>query len=41
MGTDLPFDMATPEPAAALNQAVGAEAARQIMEETPRSLFGL
>jgi aminocarboxymuconate-semialdehyde decarboxylase len=41
MGTDLPFDMATPEPVAALSQAVGAETARRIMEETPRSVFGL
>jgi aminocarboxymuconate-semialdehyde decarboxylase len=41
MGTDLPFDMATPEPVAALEQAVEADAARQIMEETPARLFGL
>jgi aminocarboxymuconate-semialdehyde decarboxylase len=41
MGTDLPFDMATPDPVAALGQAVDAETARRIMEETPCSLFGL
>jgi aminocarboxymuconate-semialdehyde decarboxylase len=41
MGTDLPFDMATPEPVAALEEAVDAETARQIMEDTPRTLFRL
>lgn len=41
MGTDLPFDMATPEPVAALEEAVDAETAKGIMEETPRRLFGL
>ncbi len=41
MGTDLPFDMATPKPAEALEEAVDDEAARQIMEETPARLFGL
>ena len=41
MGTDLPFDMATPEPAAALEEAVDADTARRIMEETPRRLFRL
>jgi aminocarboxymuconate-semialdehyde decarboxylase len=41
MGTDLPFDMATPEPVAALEEAVDAETAARIMEETPRYLFGL
>jgi aminocarboxymuconate-semialdehyde decarboxylase len=41
MGTDLPFDMATPQPAAALEEAVDAEVARRIMEETPQRLFGL
>ena len=41
MGTDLPFDMATPEPVAAIEEAVDADPARQIMEETPRRLFGL
>jgi aminocarboxymuconate-semialdehyde decarboxylase len=41
MGTDLPFDMATPEPVGALEEAVDAETARRIMEGTPRSLFRL
>jgi aminocarboxymuconate-semialdehyde decarboxylase len=41
MGTDLPFDMATPAPVAALSEAVDAETARRIMEETPRRLFAL
>jgi len=41
MGTDLPFDMATPQPVAALEEAVDADAARRIMEETPRRLFRL
>ena len=41
MGTDLPFDMATPEPVAALEEALGAETARRVMEVTPRRLFGL
>jgi aminocarboxymuconate-semialdehyde decarboxylase len=41
MGTDLPFDMATPRPAEALEEAVDADTARRIMEETPRRLFGL
>jgi aminocarboxymuconate-semialdehyde decarboxylase len=39
MGTDLPFDMATPEPVKALEEAVDVETARRIMEETPRRLF--
>jgi aminocarboxymuconate-semialdehyde decarboxylase len=41
MGTDLPFDMATPEPVAALEEAVDVETARQVMEETPQRLFRL
>jgi aminocarboxymuconate-semialdehyde decarboxylase len=41
MGTDLPFDMATRQPVAALEEAVDAGVARRIMEETPRRLFGL
>jgi aminocarboxymuconate-semialdehyde decarboxylase len=41
MGTDLPFDMATPEPVATLDAAVGSDAARTIMEATPERLFGL
>jgi aminocarboxymuconate-semialdehyde decarboxylase len=40
MGTDLPFDMATGEPVAALEEAVDAETARRIMETTPERLFG-
>jgi aminocarboxymuconate-semialdehyde decarboxylase len=39
MGTDLPFDMATPKPVAALEEAVDAETARRVMEVTPRRLF--
>jgi aminocarboxymuconate-semialdehyde decarboxylase len=41
MGTDLPFDMATPEPVAALEEAVDVDTARQVMEQTPRRLFRL
>lgn len=41
MGTDLPFDMATPEPVTALEEAVDAGTALQIMEETPRRVFRL
>jgi aminocarboxymuconate-semialdehyde decarboxylase len=41
MGTDLPFDMATPEPVAALEEAVDGSTARAIMEDTPRRLFRL
>jgi aminocarboxymuconate-semialdehyde decarboxylase len=41
MGTDLPFDMATPEPVVALQAAVGGDAARTIMEATPARLFRL
>ena len=41
MGTDLPFDMATPQPVAALEEAVDADTARRVMEETPRRLFRL
>jgi aminocarboxymuconate-semialdehyde decarboxylase len=41
MGTDLPFDMATAKPVAALEEALDGETARRIMEETPRRLFGL
>lgn len=41
MGTDLPFDMATPEPVAALEAAMGSESARKVMEATPERLFGL
>jgi aminocarboxymuconate-semialdehyde decarboxylase len=41
IGTDLPFDMATPEPVKALEEAVDSETARVIMEETPGRLFRL
>jgi aminocarboxymuconate-semialdehyde decarboxylase len=41
MGTDLPFDMATPEPVVALEAAVGSEAARTVMEATAERLFDL
>ena len=41
MGTDLPFDMATPKPLAALEEAVDVDTARQVMEDTPQRLFRL
>jgi aminocarboxymuconate-semialdehyde decarboxylase len=41
MGTDLPFDMATPQPVAALEEAVDAATARRVLEDTPRHLFRL
>jgi aminocarboxymuconate-semialdehyde decarboxylase len=41
MGTDLPFDMATPEPVAALGEALDPDTARTVMEVTPRRLFRL
>src|ERR687895_763690 len=41
MGTDLPFDMATPEPVTALEEAVDPDTARLVAEETPRRLFAL
>jgi aminocarboxymuconate-semialdehyde decarboxylase len=41
MGTDLPFDMATPAPVAALEEAVDGATAELIMEEVPRRLFRL
>jgi aminocarboxymuconate-semialdehyde decarboxylase len=41
MGTDLPFDMATPEPVAALQDAVDGGAAAAIMEQSPAQLFRL
>ena len=40
MGTDLPFDMATPEPMKALNAAVDADTAKQIAETNPARIFG-
>lgn len=39
LGTDLPFDMATPEPVAALSDAVDERTARLIAEATPSRLF--
>jgi aminocarboxymuconate-semialdehyde decarboxylase len=39
MGTDLPFDMATPHPVDALNEAVDTETARQVAEDNPARLF--
>jgi aminocarboxymuconate-semialdehyde decarboxylase len=41
MGTDLPFDMATPEPVAALEDAVDGATATAIMEDSPGRLFRL
>jgi aminocarboxymuconate-semialdehyde decarboxylase len=41
LGTDLPFDMATPEPMAALEEAVGAAAASTIAVDNPRRIFAL
>lgn len=39
VGTDLPFDMSTPEPMRALNEAVDTDAAQQIAERNPANLF--
>jgi aminocarboxymuconate-semialdehyde decarboxylase len=39
LGTDLPFDMALPDPVAKLNEAVGRETARQIGETNAARLF--
>jgi aminocarboxymuconate-semialdehyde decarboxylase len=39
LGTDLPFDMATPAPVAALSEAVDGPDARLIAETTPARLF--
>jgi aminocarboxymuconate-semialdehyde decarboxylase len=39
MGTDLPFDMATPHPMRALEEAVGAATARRVAEDNPARLF--
>lgn len=41
MGTDGPFDMATPEPVRELTEAVGEDVARTVMEKSPVELFGL
>jgi aminocarboxymuconate-semialdehyde decarboxylase len=39
LGTDLPFDMAPPDPVAELTDALGAELATRIGEENPARLF--
>lgn len=39
VGTDLPFDMASPTPFADANEAAGAIAARQIAEVNPKTMF--
>lgn len=41
LGTDLPFDMALPDPVTRVREAVGAELAREITEVNPAKLFGL
>lgn len=41
LGTDLPFDMATPEPMAELADALDATAVRAVSEENPRRLLGI
>jgi hypothetical protein len=41
MGTDAPFDMASPHPVRDLLSVVDEGTAREIMEETPARLFGL
>jgi hypothetical protein len=41
MGTDLPFDMATPEPMRALLEACDEETAALITERNPAELYGL
>jgi len=40
IGTDLPFDMATPEPVTELEKAVDSRTARHIAEENPARLYG-
>jgi aminocarboxymuconate-semialdehyde decarboxylase len=40
LGTDLPFDMASPEPWDQLQEAVGPDTARRIAEHNPARLFG-
>jgi aminocarboxymuconate-semialdehyde decarboxylase len=40
LGTDLPFDMATPEPVAALEAAFDAATADKIADSNPRRVFG-
>jgi aminocarboxymuconate-semialdehyde decarboxylase len=41
MGTDLPFDMATPRPMSALLEACDEETAARIAERNPAELYGL
>ena len=40
LGTDLPFDMATPDPIGLLEAAAGSEAVQAIAERNPASLYG-
>ena len=40
MGTDLPFDMATPDPIGLLEAAASDDAARAIAERNPAALYG-
>jgi aminocarboxymuconate-semialdehyde decarboxylase len=40
VGTDIPFDMSTPEPWRELTEAVDEKAAKHIAEENPARLFG-
>jgi aminocarboxymuconate-semialdehyde decarboxylase len=39
MGTDLPFDMATPEPMTALEEAADGDTVRRIAEQNPGRLY--
>jgi len=41
MGTDLPFDMATPEPMAELTAAADPATVRRVAEDNPARLFGM
>lgn len=41
LGTDLPFDMALPDPVAHVREAVGAELLERIAEVNPARLYGL
>jgi aminocarboxymuconate-semialdehyde decarboxylase len=40
LGSDLPFDMATPQPVSALHEAVDGETAHRIAEHNPARLYG-
>lgn len=40
LGTDLPFDMGTPDPIGLLEAAAGEDAVREITERNPASLYG-